>query len=61
MHMCSFAVEVARYRDPAKYSMLTELDRSPMTENFAKKVTLWTTPHYKSINLLHTGRFHLTT
>ena len=38
-HTCSFAIEVARYRDPVKYSMLTELDHTPMTEQFAMKVT----------------------
>ena len=35
----SFAIEVARYRDPVKYSMLTELDRTPITEHFAVKVS----------------------
>ena len=34
----SFAIEVARYRDPVKYSMLTELDYTPITEHFAMKV-----------------------
>ena len=34
----SFAVEVGRYRDPVQYSMMMELDCSPVTEHFAKKV-----------------------
>ena len=34
----SFAMEVGRYRDPVQYSMMTELDCSPVTEHFAKKV-----------------------
>jgi len=36
----SFAVEVARYRDPIKYSMMMEFDHSPITEYFAIKVSL---------------------
>ena len=35
----SFAVEVARYRDPTKYSMMMEFDNSPITEYFAIKVS----------------------
>jgi len=34
----SFAVEVARYRDATKYSMMTELDLSAVTPNFATRV-----------------------
>ena len=37
-NFCSFAVEVARYRDPVQYSMMTELDCSPVTKHFAMKV-----------------------
>lgn len=35
----SFAVEVARYRDPTRYSMIMELDHSPITEYFAIRVS----------------------
>ena len=35
----SFAVEVARYRDPIRYSMIMELDHSPITEYFAIRVS----------------------
>ena len=34
----SFAVELARYRDSVKYSMMTELDLSPVTRHFAIRV-----------------------
>ncbi|XP_065917806.1 phosphatidylinositol 4,5-bisphosphate 3-kinase catalytic subunit gamma isoform-like isoform X3 [Dysidea avara] len=34
----SFAVEIARYRDSAKYSMMTELDLSAVTPHFAIRV-----------------------
>ena len=35
----SFAVEVAKYRDPIRYSMIMELDHSPVTEYFAIRVS----------------------
>ena len=36
----SFAVEVARHRDPVRYSMIMELDHTPITEYFAIRVSI---------------------